>query len=301
MTSLKPLLGTLRIPFLVLAPCCVLVGVGTAVWQGGPVNLLEVVLVLIAGVAAHACVNVYNEYFDFKSGLDSRTVRTPFSGGSGTLQALPHLAPAAFALATALGLLTALIGLYFLAVRGWWLLPLAALGFVIAYVYTNWLSKHPLVCLLTPGTGFGLIFVLGVHFALTGSYTWTAFVAALVPFFLVSNLLLINQFPDVEADRTVGKKHFPLLIGRRKTAYIYGAFLLGAYLAIIVGIVLGLLPWPTLLGLLTAPLAWRAFRGAVRFADDIPNLIPILGLNVEIVLLTPLLTALGLALAALVR
>lgn len=299
MTSLKPLLGTLRIPFLVLTPCCLAVGVGTAVWQTGRVNLLEVVLVLIAGVAAHACVNVFNEYFDFKSGLDFRTARTPFSGGSGTLQALPQLAPAAFALAMALGGLTALIGLYFLAVRGWGLLPLALAGFVIAYVYTNWLTKNPFVCLATPGTGFGLIFVLGTHYALTGTYTWTAAVASLVPFFLVSNLLFLNQFPDVEADRTVGKKHFPLVIGRRKSAYIYGAFLLGTYLAIVVGIVLGLLPWPCLLGLLTTPLAWRAFRGAVQHADDIPNLIPILGLNVEITLLTPLLTALGLALAAL--
>jgi 1,4-dihydroxy-2-naphthoate octaprenyltransferase len=297
---MKPLLGTMRIPFLVLTPCCLAVGVGTAVWQAGRVNLLEVVLVLIAGVAAHACVNVFNEYFDFKSGLDARTARTPFSGGSGTLQALPRLAPYAFALATALGGLTALIGLYFLLLKGWALLPLAVAGFAIAYIYTNWLTKNPFVCLATPGTGFGVIFVLGTHYALTGTYTWTAFVASLVPFFLVSNLLLINQFPDVEADRTVGKRHFPLLIGRRKSAYIYGAFLLGTYLAIVVGVALRLLPWPCLLGLLTAPLAWRALRGALTYADDIPNLIPVLGLNVEITLLTPLLTAVGLALGAMV-
>jgi 1,4-dihydroxy-2-naphthoate polyprenyltransferase len=301
MSRWKPLLGTMRIPFLVVTPCCLAIGIATAVWQTGPVNLLEVVLVLIAGVAAHACVNVFNEYFDFRSGLDARTARTPFSGGSGTLQALPQLAPYAYALATALGGLTALIGLYFMLAKGWALLPLALVGFVIAYIYTNWLTKNPFVCLVTPGTGFGIVFVLGAHYALTGAYTWTAFVSSLVPFFLVSNLLLINQFPDVEADRTVGKRHFPLLIGRRKSAYIYGAFLLGTYLAIIVGIVLGLLPWPCLLGLLTAPLAWRALRGAVRYADDIPNLIPILGLNVEITLLTPLLTAIGLAVGAMLR
>ena len=301
MNRWTPLLGTLRVPFLVLTPACLAVGVGTAVWQTGPVNLLEVVLVLIAGVAAHACVNVFNEHFDFKTGLDARTARTAFSGGSGTLQAFPHLAPSAVALAAALGGLTALIGLHFVLVKGWALLPLALAGFVIAYIYTTWLTKNPFVCLATPGTGFGLVFVLGTHYALTGTYTWTAFVASLVPFFLVSNLLLINQFPDVDADRTVGKRHFPLLIGRRKSAYVYGAFLLATYLAIVVGVMLSLLPWPCLLGLLTAPLAWRAFRGAVEHADDIPALIPILGLNVEITLLTPLLTAAGLAVGALLR
>ena len=296
----RPLLATTRYPWLVLTPCCLAIGVATAILQVGRVSLLEVALVLIAGIAAHACVNTFNEYFDFKSGLDSRTSRTPFSGGSGALQAHPHLAPYAFALATVLGLVIAVIGLYFLAAKGWELLPLALVGFVIAYIYTNWLTKDPWVSLATPGVGFGVIFVLGTHFALTGTYTWAAFVASLTPFFLVSNLLLINQFPDVEADRTVGKKHLPLVIGRRKSAYVYGAFLLGAYLAIAVGVALGLLPWPSLLGWVTSPLAWRAFRGALANADDIPNLVPFLGLNIELTLLTPLLFAVGLALGALI-
>jgi 1,4-dihydroxy-2-naphthoate octaprenyltransferase len=295
----KLLLPTTRYPWLILTPSCLAIGVATAILQVGSVNLFEVVMVVIAGMAAHACVNAYNEYFDFKSGLDSRTRRTPFSGGSGALQAHPDLAPYAFALATGLGLVTAVIGIYFVAVRGWQLLPLALVGFIIAYVYTNWLTKNPWVCLATPGLGFGLIFVLGAHFALTGTYTWAAFIASLTPFFLVSNLLLINQFPDVEADRTVGKKHFPLVIGRRKSAFIYGAFLFGAYVAIVVGVALGLLPWPSLLGLITSPLAWRAFRGAVANADDIPNLIPFLGMNIELTLLTPLLFAAGLAIGAL--
>jgi 1,4-dihydroxy-2-naphthoate octaprenyltransferase len=121
-----------------------------------------------------------------------------------------------------------------------------------------------------------------------------ALVASLVPFFLVSNLLLLNQFPDVDADRTVGKKHFPLVIGRRASAYIYGAFLLAAYLSVIAGIILGYLPVTTLIALATLPLAVRAFNGAQQWADDIPHLIPILGLNVQIVLLTPVLLAIGL-------
>ena len=56
----------------------------------------------------------------------------------------------------------------------------------------------------TVNIDYGGVTWVGTDFALTGSYTWTAFLASLIPFFLVSNLLLLNQFPDVEADRSIG-------------------------------------------------------------------------------------------------
>ena len=290
----KVLLGPMRAPFLLLTPSCVAVGVGAALYTSGHVSIIDSILILLASLAGHICVNAYNEYFDFQSGLDSRTERTPFSGGSGTLQATPALAPIVFILATGAGALTGIIGLYFAVKQGWALLPLWVLGLAVAYAYTKYLTKNALICLVAPGVGFGIVMVLSAQFALTGQYTWEGFVASLVPFFLVNNLLLINQFPDVDADRTVGKKHFPLIIGRRRSAYIYGAFLLAAYLSVLLGVVLGLLPPASLIILLTLPLALRAIRDAVRFADDIPHLIPTLGLNVIITLLTPLLLALGL-------
>ena len=98
MNKAKYLLGTMRLPFLALTPACVSVGVGTAYWQTGSLNGLHVLLVLIGAVAAHLTVNIFNEYFDFTTGLDARTERTPFSGGSGTLQARPELGKATLAL-----------------------------------------------------------------------------------------------------------------------------------------------------------------------------------------------------------
>src|SRR5512143_700738 len=95
MENFKYLLGPMRLPFLILTPACVLLGVGTAIWVGGGVDVLQVIVVLVGGLAAHISVNAFNEYFDFKSGLDARTTRTPFTGGSGTLPARPDLAPPA--------------------------------------------------------------------------------------------------------------------------------------------------------------------------------------------------------------
>jgi len=294
MNRIKLLLGPMRVPFLILTPACVLLGLGTAVWTTGSVNYFHFVLLLIGALCAHISVNAFNEYFDFKSGLDFKTLRTPFSGGSGTLQADTGMARSTLVTAWITFAVTALTGLYFVSLRGLMLLPIGLLGLFLLFAYTPWLTRSPLLCLIAPGLGFGPLMVLSTHIALTGSYSWTALVASLVPLFLVSDLLLLNQFPDVEADRSIGRRHYPILIGRRHSSLIYAAFLLLAYLTIILGVAFHLLPLVSLLGLLTAMLAVPVGINAFRHAEDIPRLIPSMGLNVIINLLTPVLVGVGL-------
>ena len=186
----------MRVPFLILTPACVLLGLGTATRSSGHIRVIQFIFLLIGAVAAHISVNAFNEYFDFRSGLDFRTSRTPFSGGSGTLPLSPSLAQQALRTAIATFAITILIGLYFLMLRGLLLLPLGLFGLLIIVAYTPWMARNPFLCLIAPGLGFGPLMVMGTHFALTGEYPWTAFVASLVPFFLVNDLLLLNQFPD---------------------------------------------------------------------------------------------------------
>ncbi len=294
MSNVRYLLGPMRLPFVILTPACVLLGLATAVWTGGQVNALYLILALIGAIAAHISVNAFNEYFDFKSGVDARTQRTPFSGGSGTLLERPELAGQALWTAIGAFVITGLVGLYFLSVRGLWLLPLGILGLLVVFAYTPWLARSPFLCLFAPGLGFGLLMVNGTHFVLTGEYSWTAFIASLTPFFLVSDLLLLNQFPDVEADRLAGRKHFPITIGRRASSIIYGLFLLLAFASVIVGVVLKLLPMASLIGLGALVAAVPAFLGAYRHAGNIERLIPFMGLNVIVNLIMPVLVATGL-------
>jgi 1,4-dihydroxy-2-naphthoate octaprenyltransferase len=136
--------------------------------------------------------------------------------------------------------------------------------------------------------------VIGTHVALTGSYSWTAFVASLIPFFLVSNLLLLNQFPDVEADRDVGRRHLPIVIGRRASSLLYVGFLLMAYLSLIWGVYNQYLPQASLVGLATSILAVPASIGSYRYGENVKKLIPSLGINVAINILTPVLVSIGL-------
>jgi 1,4-dihydroxy-2-naphthoate octaprenyltransferase len=294
MHNAKNLLGPMRPPFLILTPACVILGVGAAIWTARQVSPLDALLVLIGAISAHIAVNVLNEYFDYRSGLDARTQKTPFSGGSGTLQVSPGLARQTLIMGLVSLAITSLVGLYFLLLRGTSLLPLGLLGLVVIFIYTVWLTRNALLCLIAPGLGFGPLMVMGTSFALTGQYTWTAFVASLVPFFLVSDLLLLNQFPDVEADREVGRRHLPIVAGRRASSLVYGAFLLLTYVAIVLGVVSGYLPKFSLLGLLTLVAAVPVAIGVYRHADDVKGLLPFLGANVIINILTPLLVGVGL-------
>ncbi|MFH1024830.1 MAG: prenyltransferase [Planctomycetota bacterium] len=294
MSFLRLLLGPMRLPFVILAPVCALLGVASAVHEAGSVAVPDALLVVLGAVAAHISVNAFNEYFDFKSGLDVRTVKTPFSGGSGVLPENPRWAPVALGTAIVAFVITALVGMWVIRVRGWGILPVGIAGLLVVATYTPWAVKRPLFCLIAPGLGFGACMVIGAHVALTGRYSASAVAASFIPFFLVNDLLLLNQFPDVEADRTVGRRNFPIVMGRRRSSLIYSVFLAGAYLAIVLGVAAGALPRLCLLGLVTVVLAVPAAIAARRHADDIPHLAPALGMNVFLNLVTPALVAVGL-------
>jgi 1,4-dihydroxy-2-naphthoate octaprenyltransferase len=296
-SAARALLGPMRPPFLIAAFASVLLGGSAALWTHGRIDPFYFVLALIGGISAHMSVNVLNEYFDFRSGLDYHTQPTPYSGGSGTLVSRPELAP--YALAIGLGgvAVVALIGIYFLTVFGWALLPLGLIGIILILAYTPYITHMPFISLLAPGAGIGLGMVNGTNFVLTGEYTWTAFFASLVPGFLISNLLVINQFPDVEPDTAAGRRNYVIVLGRKRASLIFIAMYAGMYLSIILGVALGYLPLTGLIALLTLILAVPTAIAAYRYADDMENLLPYLGRNIQVSIITPILLAIGLLIA----
>lgn len=288
----------MRIDFLYLDVACVLLATATAIWTHGRFSIWYLVLAFVGAVSAHLSVNTLNEYFDFRSGLDLMSDRTPFSGGSGTLRERPDLAPAVLRIAVACLGITALIGLYFVFVRGWPILPLGLLGLLVIIAYTHWITRLPLVSLIVTGLGFGLLMVTGTYFVLTGEFTGAAAFASLPPFFLGNNLLLLNQFPDVEVDRQAGRRNLPIVAGKRACSVVYGLIMLATFLSLVAGVVLGYLPAPSLLGLLMLPLGVIASIGVYRYAEDLPKLLKYMGFNVLLNILTPILMAIGLIVAA---
>lgn len=294
--TLAATLGPMRAPFLLLVPVVVALGWASALYDGHSVALPDLLLAFAGALAAHISVNALNEYQDFRSGLDLRTQRTPFSGGTGTLPMHPEKAHLALAVAVISLLAVIVVGAWFVYRRGVALLPLGLTGIALIVFYTRYLTRSPILCLLAPGVAFGPLMVLGVYFALTGHYGLTPALASTVPLFLVSNLLLMNQFPDQEADAGVGRRHLILARGPDLGVRVYGLFLIAAYAAVLLAVLLKELPPATLLVLLTAPLGWVAFRGLREHHANIPLLVPHMGQNVALNLTAPLLVALGLVL-----
>ncbi|MFD2190096.1 prenyltransferase [Pistricoccus aurantiacus] len=296
MSYLTAIMRSSRPSFLVLAPLCVLLGILVARDQQVTMEATHILLVMIGGLLAHAAVNWLNEYEDFRSGLDLTTSPTPFSGGSGALPSTPNAANGVlFASVLSLTVVVA-IGGYFLWLRGSGLFWLGLLGLVLVVAYTRWLTRSPWLCLLAPGLGFGPVMILGTLLALGGRIDSTALSVALVAWLLISELLLLNQFPDVEADRRNGRRHLPILLGKYRAAVLVVALLLGAYVVIGVALIAGWLPVPLSLALLVLPLALWLGAKILATCKTLPKLLPWMGVNVVTLLVTLGLLNLGLAL-----
>ncbi len=265
---------------------------GTCIaWYDGFFNLGDAVIATVGLILAHTACNTLNDYFDYKSGIDKITERTPFSGGSGMLKEGLLTPREVFLFGITCLALDVPIGLYFMLTKGWLLLPLIIIAVLSVILYSPvilkgyWPEWSPLL-------GLGVLPVLGMYFSQTGVYTVNAVIAAMPSGFLVHNLLLLNEFPDVEADKVANRKTLPITMGRRGAAIVYTAFTLLVYAWVAGAVILKAMPLFTLLAWLTLPLAVKAIRGSFLFEDK-GKLIPAMASNVLVVLLTQVLIGVG--------
>jgi len=285
----KIVLQTFRPSFLILTPVCVFLGLSTSLKTQTPTDFFIVFLVLIGAISAHISVNTLNEYYDFKSGLDMKTEKTRFSGGSGALPGNPEMAGSTLNVGLASLIVTVMVGGYLVFERGTQIMPLGIAGVLLIITYTQWLNRSPFLCLIAPGLGFGTLMVVGTHVALTGGYSSLAWLASLVPFFLTNNLLLLNQYPDIEADASVGRNTFPIAFGLKKSNFIYALFMLTAHSLILLLIVKRYIPVLSIIALVPIILSSFSLIGAIKFLSKISEAPRYMGANVAAAILTPLL------------
>lgn len=282
----------IRAPFLSLSVVLVFLGSAIAVAHGA-FHWWRAGLALFGLVILHISVNVLNEYSDYQTGIDFDTTPTPFSGGSGMLTA-GRVAPSA---AQAVGVLClvggASIGVIFLWVTNLWLLPLLVVGAFSVYFYTDFLARHALGEVFA-GLGLGFLPVLGASFVQIGFYSLTAFAAAVPAGILTFNLLLINEFPDFQADVKGGRKNLLMVLGESGGGRLYTILSAVMYIWIVMAVVLDVLPVYCLGALLTLAVAWKPMRWTWSRIDDKENIVPALGANVATNLATQTLLGIGL-------
>jgi 1,4-dihydroxy-2-naphthoate polyprenyltransferase len=291
----KGIMTIVRPNFLILAVILGILGTSIAWYEhqefGGPFNLGYAFLATFGLIVAHASVNIFNDYFDSRSKLDTKTQRTPFSGGSGAIQSGLLTEKQALWVGIATLIIIIPIGVFFTIAVGWLLLPLLAIAIISIILYT------PLILRMgypewSAGLGLGVLPVLGAYFVQTGTYTMGAFLASIPSGILVHNLLLLNEFPDAEHDITVKRRTLPISIGKKNAAIFYSALNIIVYLWIIGTVITHYMPAFTLIGLLTIPLAFKAVDGSFKY-DDRSKFIPAMASNVMTVLLTQALIAVG--------
>lgn len=294
-------LAATRPGFLTAAAVPVLIALAAAGVEGA-VHWVTGLLTLLGAVIAHAGANVLNDYFDARAGCDEANADRvfPFTGGSRIIQngvlGLEEMGRYGWLL-----LVTAtIIGFILTAVSGPGLLMIGLAGMVVGWAY----SAPPLrLCARGLGepavaVGFGVLIPLGTAYVQLGRLSPTAFWAALPFAVFIMLVLYINQFPDVRSDAATGKRNWVVRLGPDRARFGYPLLALFAYTLLVIGVVLGPLPWLALLGLATVPLhAWAATL-LMQHAGETEGLRPAIVTTLNATMLHGILVTVGLVAAS---
>ncbi len=291
-----------RANFLFLAVFLVAIGLAYAAKydSASTFNWLHAILIMVGTISAHISVNLFNEYSDYQTRIDFNTERTPFSGGSGMLPAGKTKPMQVKIAAYATLLLSAAIGIYFSIVSHYSIIIIALIGAIAIVYYTPLLAKL-LLGELFAGLALGSLVVIGAYIAMTGSpglsisevLPLEVLLISIPPGILTALLLLLNEFPDAEADKAGGRKHMVIKYGKKKSAWIYAVGMFATFAIILLMPLLGLSSYWLLLALLPLPLAIKASQTAISHGSSMKKLVPALGMNVMVVLGTDLLIAIA--------
>ena len=289
MSKVKVWFEELRPPFLILSIVFTILGIVVAL-KDGYFNPLYAVLTLVGIAALHAAANVLNDYFDYCSGIDIETERTPFSGGSGILPT-GKMTPKGVLVEGILLLLVGLgIGLYFIYVSAFnpiliFLVIFAGVGIVL---YSPIISHVGFGEVLV-GLCFGPPLLLGVYFVQTSALSLEVGLIGLVTGILTAAVLYVNEFPDTRADIKFGRYHVVARLGKERAARILKYIFASAYIVLVISSATSIVPLTALIGLATIPHARIAYKVLTAKYNDNIGIIPAMASMVKTAIFTGVL------------
>lgn len=217
--------------------------------QGDTVTLILYSLLMLVTVgSAQIAANIWNEYFDYRSGLDT----TQVIGNSGSI-IREGLSPV---LIKQLGLwcttVTMLTGLYIVTHVSWLLLPLGLFCVGVSYFYSA--GPHPLSRTpfgdIASGLTMGFILVYIMVYIWTGTWYGGAFLPALASFLLIASILMTNNIRDLDNDQAHGRRTLAIRLGRRRAITLLQRVIYFVMVWTFLGTIGHLYPWPALVALL---------------------------------------------------
>jgi len=224
-------------------------------WTGEAFSLLRFGAALAGGVLLHTAANLWNDYYDFRGGVD----REGGGIGSGVLvhgELTPRQVFRGAAVCAALG---CGIGVWLVVQAGWGLLLLLGAGLVGAWAYSAgpFSPKHRALGEVWVFLLMGVGMTLGGHMAQTGSFSWSAIATSIPAGLLMTLILYTNNLRDLESDRAAGLHTLPMLFTATEAKVLAGVFLALAYASTCGLAAVGRIPPAAQLSLLTIPVALR--------------------------------------------
>ena len=244
-------LRAIRVKFLLASVIAVSLGLSLAWHSGHPIDILHAILTFAGVISLHASVDLLNDYWDFKRGIDTKTKRTKMSGGTGVLPEGLLTPKSVYIVGIAFLILGAIIGIYFVIIFG--ITIGLILGFAILSVIfystkiVNWGLAEVFVTIK------GTLIIIGTYYIQSQSIDDFTILAGIVVGVLSSLVLFVTSIPDHDVDKEKVRRTLIIIFGKANAVKTFLIFPILAYGIIIYGVVSGLFPIYSLIVLLAKP------------------------------------------------
>ena len=223
--------------------------------------------ILICVLSAQIAANIWNEYFDFKSGLDL----TQTAGNSGSI-VRDGISPAIIKrwgyMTTILPLI---LGIALAKAVTWWYIPVGTLCILTSILYSGGpkpISRTPFGELAS-GLAMGFAIVGITLFAWTHTLHWTYLIPAVPSTILIGAIMITNNLRDFTNDANHGRRTLVILLGRERGLQLLQGLFLISSLWILIWTICGVIPWPSLVALLSLLPAMKVIHIFNTYADPI--------------------------------
>jgi len=284
-------LRVIRVRFLLASVIAVSAGLAITWWHTNSITIVDAILTMCGVLALHASVDLLNDYWDFKRGIDTKTHRTKMSGGSGVLPEGLLKPSQVYAAGIVSLIIGAAIGMYFVATDGIVIGIILAFAVLSIYFYStkivNWGLAEVFVGIK------GSMIVIGTYFVQTTDITEQAVLGGIVIGTLSSLILFITSFPDHDADKAKGRKTLVISLGKKRACSILWVFPVITYGITVIAVFFEVFPIFCLLILLTIPLIIRSGLKLKQNYDKLINLIPVMSSTLYFSRITGVLLIVG--------
>ena len=223
--------------------------------------------ILICVLSAQIAANIWNEYFDFKSGLDL----TQAAGNSGSI-VRDGISPAIIKrwgyMTTILPLI---LGIALAKAVTWWYIPVGMLCILTSILYSGGpkpISRTPFGELAS-GLAMGFAIVGITLFAWTHTLHWTYLIPAVPSTILIGAIMMTNNLRDFTNDANHGRRTLVILLGRERGLQLLQGLFLISSLWILIWTICGVIPWPSVVALLSLLPAMKVIHIFSTYADPI--------------------------------